>query len=109
MPTQVVNAPVPVATVSLTPLARVVRTVIQVALSVGASIPIILNTTGLTGTQVTKVETIIATAVAVISTVQNLLESYGVIPVVGGKVASATTVTTTTSPLMVPEAATTPR
>lgn len=103
MTAQVVNSPVPVTTVSLTPLARVVRTVIQVALAVGASIPVILASTGLTGGQVAKVEAIVGTAVAVISTIQNLLESYGIIPVVGGKVATATSVTTTTSPVMVPE------
>ena len=103
MTAQLVNASVPVTTVSLTPLARVVRTVIQVVLAVGASIPLILSSTSLTGGQVAKVEAIVGTAVAVISALQNILESYGVLPVVGGWVAAATTVTVTTQPVMVPE------
>ena len=93
-PVQKVNNKATVNAVVLSPLARTIRTIIQVVLAVGASIPIILNTTGLTGAQVTKVETIIATAVAVISVVQNTLEHYGVLPVAGGK----------STPLAVPEA-----
>ena len=42
--TQKVNTPTSVTSVTLTPLARVVRTVIQVVLAVGAAIPTILNT-----------------------------------------------------------------
>ena len=82
---QKISDPTEATSVTLSPLARVVRTVIQVVIAVGGSIPIILATTTLSGPDVAKVESIVATAVAVVSTIQNLLEHYGVIPVAGGK------------------------
>ncbi len=74
--------------VSLTPLARVVRTVVQIVLAVGGSIPIILAATNLSGAQITKVEAIVAGLTATVSAVQNVLENLGAIPVAGGFVGS---------------------
>jgi hypothetical protein len=70
---QRVNSTSEVSAVSLTPLARVVRTVFQTLVAVAASIPVILAATPLTSAQITKVEVVVGGLVAVVSTIQNVL------------------------------------
>ena len=84
--TQKVNTPTSVTSVTLTPLARVVRTVIQVVLAVGAAIPTILNTPLVSGNAgLTKDVLILGGWITAITALQNVLEHAGILPVIGGK------------------------
>jgi hypothetical protein len=93
--TQTVNVSVPAELVTLTPLARVVRTLLQVAVAVGAAIPIILNTGAITDT---KTIAILSAAVVVVTTLQNVLEHIGVLPVIGATIAQKSPVVVTATP-----------
>ena len=100
---QKVSIPAAVTTVSLTPLARVVRTVLQIVISVGAAIPIILNTPAVAGNAVlVKDLGIVGAIIAFVSVLQNTLENLGIIPVLGGTPAAALSTNVTTTPRQVP-------
>jgi uncharacterized membrane protein len=77
-----------VSAVTLTPLARVVRTVLQTVLAFGASFPTLIALVHLTAAQTAEYSSIVAGLVLVASTVQNLLEHFNVIPTTGAKAAS---------------------
>ena len=93
--TQTVNVPVPAELVTLTPLARVVRTVLQVCVAVAAAIPVILNTGVITDT---KTVAILTAAIVVVTSLENVLEHLGIMPVIGGTVAAKSPVTVTANP-----------
>ena len=80
---QKVNTPAIAAVITISPLARVVRTLLQVAIAVGAAIPIILNS-GVVTTP--KIVVVLSSALVVVTTLQNVLEHAGILPVIGGKV-----------------------
>ena len=80
---QKVNTPAIAAVITISPLARVVRTLLQVAIAVGAAIPIILNS-GVVTTP--KIVAVLSSALVVVTTLQNVLEHAGILPVIGGKV-----------------------
>ena len=80
---QYVSTPTAAPVVTVSPLARVIRTLLQVTISIGAAIPIILNS-GVVTTP--KVVSILSAALVVVTTLQNVLEHAGIIPVIGGKV-----------------------
>lgn len=69
-------------TITVSPLARVLRTLLQLAVSIGVAIPIILNSGVITST---KVVSILGSTLIVVTTLQNVLEHFGIMPVVGGK------------------------
>lgn len=86
---QKVNIVANVGSVALTPLARIVRTVFQIVVSIGLAIPIILNTPGVSGNAViVKDLTILGGLVATVTAIMNALEGSGLIPVIGGKPAA---------------------
>lgn len=76
------------ASVALSPTMRIVRTVIQAILAFGAAEPTLIGGLGLTGVEATKVAAIVSALVLVASTIQNLLEHFGLISTVGGKAAA---------------------
>jgi len=77
-----------VAATTLTPLARVIRTILQTVLAFGASFPTLIVLVHLTAAQTAEYSSIVAGLVLVASTVQNLLEHFNVLPVTGAKAAS---------------------
>ena len=83
---QKVSTPVEAAVVTISPLARVVRTLLQVAVAVGAAIPVILNSGAIT---TPKTVAALSTALVLVTTLQNFLEHTGILPVVGGKAPGA--------------------
>jgi hypothetical protein len=86
--TQRVNVSTPASAVSLSPLARVVRTVVQTILAFAAAEPTLIGVLHLSSGTATEIASLTAAAVLVVSTVQNVLEHFGVLPTVGGKVAT---------------------
>jgi len=72
--------------VTVSPIARVLRTIIQTVIAFGAAEPTLIGGLGLTGTQASKVAAIVAGFVLTVTSAQNLLEHFGVLPVAGGKV-----------------------
>ena len=85
---QKVSAATTTAKVALTPLARVVRTIIQTVIAFAGAEPVLINLAHINSATATEVAAATAGAVSVVSTVQNLLEHFGILPVVGGKAAS---------------------
>ncbi len=85
---QRVSAVTSTTKVALTPLARVVRTAIQTVISFAAVEPTLINVVHVNTGTATEVASITAGAVFVVATAQNLLEHFGILPVVGGKAAS---------------------
>lgn len=81
-----------VSTTTLTPLARVVRTILQTVLAFGASFPTLIALVHLTAAQTAEYSGIVAGLVLVASTVQNLLEHFNVIPTAGAKAPGSTSV-----------------
>lgn len=75
--------------VTLTPIARILRTVIQTVLAFGAAEPTLIGLVHMTGAQASEVAGIVAGLVALAALVQNLLEQWGVLPTTGGKAATA--------------------
>ena len=101
--TQVINVKVPVNAATLSPLARVMRTVLQVVIAVGAAIPTILALPGVAGSAVLVKDLGIAAGYLVIITaVMNALENAGVIPVLGAK--PVVPLTVSVAPQLVPGA-----
>lgn len=93
-PAQKVNNPANVGAVTLTPLARFVRGLIQVVAALALAVPTILNTPAVAGNAVLlKYATVVGGYVLLVSAIINTLEHFGVIPVIGGK----------PSPVAVPE------
>ena len=89
MSQQRINVTANVLTVSFSPVARVIRTIIQVLLSIGVAIPIILNTPAVAGNAaLVKDLGIVGAIIASISGVWNMLENYGISPSAGGKPAT---------------------
>jgi len=87
---QKVNVVASVGVVTLTPLARIMRTVMQVLVAVAAAVPILLNTPAVSGNAVlAKYVGVVGGLFVTVVTVMNLLENYGIIPVIGGKPATA--------------------
>jgi len=83
---QRVNTTATVTSVTLTPLARVVRTIVQIVLAVGVAIPTILNTPFISGNAgLTKDLLILGGWIAAFTALQNVLEHAGIIPVFGAK------------------------
>ena len=80
---QKVNTATPAPSVALSPLARVVRTIIQIVTAQAVSLPTLIAGFGLNAAETAKYDGIISGAVLVASTVQNLLEHFGILPVVG--------------------------
>jgi hypothetical protein len=78
---------------ALSPIARVLRTVLQTVIAFGAAMPTLIGALGLTGTQAAKVSGIVAGLVLVASSVQNLLEHFNVIPTSGATAAAPTVAT----------------
>jgi hypothetical protein len=86
---QKINAVVEAVTgVTLTPLARVVRTIIQTVLAFAVAEPVLIKLVSVNAGTATKAASITAGLVFVVSTVQNVLEHFGVLPVTGGKTVS---------------------
>ena len=81
-----VSVPVVTPTTTLSPLARVLRTVLQTIIAYGAALPVLIGPLGLTGTRAAEVSAIVAGVVLVASAVQNVLEHFNVLPTVGAKV-----------------------
>lgn len=79
---QKVSTPVEAEVVTISPLARVIRTLLQVTVAIGAAIPLILNSGAIT---TPKTLAVLSTALVVVTTLQNFLEHIGILPVVGGK------------------------
>lgn len=89
MPQQRINVSANVLSVSFTPFARVMRTLIQILVSVSMAIPIILNTPGVSGNvSLIKDLGILGGLIAAVTAIWNALESYGFIPAAGGKPAT---------------------
>lgn len=87
--TQKINVTANVSSVSFTPVARIVRTVIQILVAIGIAIPIILNTPAISGNAaLAKDLGIVGALIASISAVWNALENFGFIPAIGGKPAT---------------------
>lgn len=80
-----VNTSVPTGAVAVSPVARVLRTVLQTVIAFGAAEPTLIGGFGLSGAQASKISAVVAGLVLVASTVQNLLEHFGVLPTAGGK------------------------
>ncbi len=75
--------------ITLSPVARVIRTVMQVVLAFAAVQPALIAGLGLSGSRASEISGIVAGVVLVVSTAQNLLEHFGVLPVVAGKAVKA--------------------
>jgi hypothetical protein len=83
--TQRVTTSTEAPVVTLSPLARVVRTVIQTVVSFAAVEPILIGLVHANAATATEAASITAGVVFIASTVQNVLEHFGVLPTVGGK------------------------
>ncbi len=84
--TQKVNVSATASTVTLSPLARFMRTVFQVVLAVAAAIPVIMNTPAVSGNAVlAKYLGVVSGFFITIVAILNALENYGIIPVIGGQ------------------------
>ncbi len=93
--TERVNVPVATGTVSLSGLARGLRTALQVIIAVGAAIPTILLTPTVAGNAVlVKDLGIVSGFIAVVVILQNALEASGIIPTIGGSAATKSTTIT---------------
>jgi len=100
--TQTVNIAIPSTSVVLSPLARFCRTVLHVAIAVGATIPTILALPQVAGSAVlVKDLGILGGYVLVVTAIINGLENTGVIPVLGAKPSAPVAVSI--SPRKVPE------
>ena len=84
----VVSVKIVTANPVLSPIARVLRTVLQTILAYGLALPTLIGGVGLTGTTAAKVSAIVAGLVLVASAVQNLLEHFNVIPTTGATAAA---------------------
>ncbi len=100
-----VNVQVVPTAVTVSALARFGRTVLQLVVSFGLTIPIILNTPGVSGNAVLVKDLGIAgTVIATVVAIQNGLEKKGIITTLGGKPAVTIPVDVAPStPLPVPE------
>ena len=86
---QKINITTNVTSVSFTPVARIVRTVIQILVAIGLAIPIILNTPAIAGNAALAKELgVVGALIASVSAVWNSLENFGFIPAIGGKPAT---------------------
>jgi hypothetical protein len=82
-----------VTAVTLSPFARIARTVIQSVVAFAAAEPTLVGLVHLNAAQASEFAGITSGLVFVVSAVQNLLEHFNLIPTVGGNDAKAATVT----------------
>lgn len=90
------NQPAPgtVVTSVVTPAARVIRTLLQLAVGLAATVPLAVVAFDLSAEDAAKVGAVMAFAVAVLSVVQNVVEHLGGqdTPVLGTPVQPTTTI-----------------
>ena len=99
-----VNAAIAAQAVSVSGLARFLRTAFQLVLALGAAIPTILLTPAVSGNaEVVKILGTVSGYIVIIVGIVNALEQGGIIPTFGGKAATPLGLTVTRTPLSVPE------
>lgn len=87
--TQRVVTKTPTSAVSVNPLGRWVRTIVQAVIAFGAAEPTLIAGLHFTGVRASEIAAIVAALVALASGAQNLAEKLGWLPVAGGKSAAA--------------------
>lgn len=85
-----VNVPAVTPSVTLSPLARFVRTALQTIIAFGVSFPVLIGVFGFTATTTAKVTSVVAGIVVVASAIQNTLEHFNVLPTMGAKAPTST-------------------
>ena len=90
-----VNQSIATSTVTLSALARVLRTVLQTLVAFGGSWPLLVAALHLSSAQGAEASSVVAGIVFVASAIQNILEHFNVIPTIGGKAPTTTAATRT--------------
>ena len=73
------------APVTVSSIARIVRTLVQSVIAFGAAEPVLIGLLHLNAMQSSKVAGVVSALVFVASALQNVLEHFGITPTVAGK------------------------
>lgn len=87
--TQIVASKSTTTQVAVSPLARFVRTAVQIVGAFAAAEPVLIAGLHFSGTRASEIAAIVGGLVGFVTGAQNLLEKLGWIPVVGGKAPTA--------------------